>query len=61
MIMLYLLIMIQSFFSEDFNQATFIANKRRALAVDLDKINFYNDNTFDEDDPDTIIHVRPFA
>ena len=31
------------------------------LGVDLDKINLDNDNNFDEDDPDTIIHVRLLA
>ena len=34
---------------------------RHILAVDLDKINLYNDNNFDEDDPDTIIHARFLA
>ena len=28
------------------------------LAVDLDKINLDEDNNFDQDHPDTIIHVR---
>ena len=42
----------------------FIANQRHIPAVDLDKINLenkYNDNNFDEDDPDTIIHVKVLA
>ena len=38
-----------------------IANQRHILAVDPDKINCDNDNNFDEDDPDTIIHVRLLA
>ena len=38
-----------------------IANQRHILAVDLDKINFDNDNNFDEHDPDTIIHARLLA
>ena len=33
----------------------------KAYLVDLDKINLDNDNNFDEDDPDTIIHVRRLA
>ena len=49
------------FFNEDFNKVTFIANERHILAVDLDKINLDNDNNFDEDDPDTIIHVKFLA
>ena len=48
-------------FNEDFNKVTFIANQRHILAVDLDKINLDNDKKFDEDDPDTVIHVRPLA
>ena len=48
------------FFNEDFDKVTFIANQRHILAVDLDKINLDNDNNFDEDDPDTIIHARLF-
>ena len=31
-------------FNEDFNKVTLIANQRHTLAVDLDKINIYNDN-----------------
>ena len=49
------------FYNEDFDKVTFIANQRHILAVDLDKINLDNDNNFDEDDPDTIIHVRLLA
>ena len=30
----------------------------RYPCVDLDKINLDDDNNFDEDDPDTNIHVR---
>ena len=44
------------FFNEDFNKVTFTANERHILALDLDK-----GNSFDEDDPDTIIHVRLLA
>ena len=31
------------------------------LSIDLDKINLDDDNNFDEDDPDTIIHARLLA
>ena len=48
-------------FNEDFNKVTFIANQRHILVVDLDKINLDNDKKFDEDDPDSVIHVRPLA
>ena len=46
------------FYNEDFDKATFIANQIHIFAVDLDEINIDNDNNFDEDDADTIIHVR---
>ena len=49
------------FYNEDFDRVTFISNQRHILAVDLDKINLHNDNNFDEDDSDTIIHVRLLA
>ena len=39
-----------------FNEVTFTANQRHILALDLDE-----DNSFDEDDPDTVIHVRLLA
>ena len=32
------------FYNEDFHKVTFIANQRHIPAVDLDKINFDNDN-----------------
>ena len=41
-------------YNEDFDKVTF-------LAVVLDKVNLDNDNNFDDDDPDTIIHVRLLA
>ena len=49
------------FFNEDFNKFTFIANQRYILVVDLDIINLDENNDFDEDDPDTIIHVSLLA
>ena len=49
------------FYNEDFDKITFIANQRHVLFVDFDKINLDNDNNFDEDDPVTIIHIRPLA
>ena len=48
------------FFNEDFAKVTFTASQRHILVVDLNKINLDNDN-FDENDPDTIIHVRLLA
>ena len=47
--------------NEDINKVTFIANQKHILAVDLGKINLANDNSFDEDDPYTTIHVRLLA
>ena len=47
--MLYSLMMIY-LFNEDFNKVTFTASQRHILALDLD-----------EDDPDTVIHVRLLA
>ena len=35
--------------------------QRHILVVDLDKINLDNEKNFDEDDPDTIIHLRLLA
>ena len=49
------------FFNEDFNKVTFIANQRHILAIDFEKINLDENNNFDKDDPDTIIHVRFLA
>ena len=46
------------FFNKDFHKVTFITNQINVLAVDLNKINFGNDNNFDEDDSDTNIHAR---
>ena len=49
------------FYNEDFGKIIFVANQRLILAVDPDKIILDNDNNFDEDDADTIIHVRLLA
>ena len=49
------------FCNEDFNKVTFIANQRHILAIDFDKINLDEDNYFDENDPDTFVHVRFLA
>ena len=46
--------------NEDCDWITFIANQGHILAVDLDKINL-DKNNFDDDDPDTSIHVRLLA
>ena len=53
MIILYALIL---FYNEDCDKVTFTVNQKQIFAVDLDKINF--DNSFDEYDPDIIIHIR---
>ena len=49
------------FYKEDFDKITVIACQRHILGVDFDKINLDNDNNLDEDDPDTIIHLRRLA
>ena len=43
------------FYNEDFDKVTFIANQKHILVVDLQKINL--DNNFNENNPDTIIHI----
>ena len=48
-------------FHEDFSKVTFLANQMGILGVYLDKNNLDEDNNFDEDDPETIIHVRILA
>ena len=47
------------YFDEDFGKVVFNCNEMGILNIDLNNINL--DNNFDEDDPDTIIHVRCFA
>ena len=49
------------FYNEDFDKVTFVACQRHILAAYLDNINLDNDNNFDEDDLDTISHVRLLA
>ena len=44
-------------FDEDSGNVTFSIDEMSILSVDLDKINL-DDVNFDEDDPETIIHVR---
>ena len=46
------------FFDEDFSKVSFSANQMGVLDVDLDKINLDDDNNFDEDHSEIIIHVR---
>ena len=45
----------------DFNKITFFTNEMDLPSVDLDKVNFDDDNNFYEDDPESIIHVRLLA
>ena len=45
------------YFNEDSSNAVFNYNETSILNIDLHCINL-NDNNFDEDDTDTIIHVR---
>ena len=40
------------------SKVTFFVDKLGILGVDLDKIKLADDNNFDEDNPETIIHVR---
>ena len=49
------------FFDEDFSEVTFCVNEMSILGVDHDKVNLDDDNNFDEDDTDTIIHVKLLA
>ena len=48
------------FFNEDSGDAIFSCNKMDILSIDLNNINL-NDTNYDEDDPETIIHVRLLA
>ena len=48
------------YFDEDFGNVVFNCNEMGILNIDLHCINL-DDNNFDEDDPDTIIHVRLLA
>ena len=45
------------YFNEDSENAIFNCNVMGVLNIDLNNINL--DNNFDEDDPDTIILIRP--
>ena len=48
------------YFDEDFGNVVFNCNEMNILNIDLNCINF-NDDNFDKDDPDTIIHVKLLA
>ena len=48
------------FVNEGSNYFAFFSNEMDILSVDLNNINF-NDVKFDENDPETIIHVRHIA
>ena len=45
-------------FDEDFSKVIFFTTQIGILDVDLEKINLDDGNNFDEDDHDTIIHIR---
>ena len=47
------------YFNEDFGNVVFSCNEMSILIIDLNNINL--DKNFDEDDPDTIIHIRLLA
>ena len=44
-----------------FIKSYFFCNQRNILAIDLHKFNLDYGNNFDDNDPDTIIHVRLLA
>ena len=48
------------FFNEDSGDAIFSCNKMDILSIDLNNINL-DDTNYDEDDRETIIHVRLLA
>ena len=47
-------------YKEDFDEVTFLANQMPIFAADIDRINLDN-NTFCDDHPFIIIHVRLLA
>ena len=47
------------YFNEDSGNVVFTCNGMGILNIDLNNINL--DNNFDEDDPDSIIHIRLLA
>ena len=53
--------MISSFIITILIKSHLFSCQRHILVVDIDKINLDNDKNFDEDDPDTIIHLRLLA
>ena len=56
---MYFLMTIQSLLiRKDSGNVRFSSDEMGILSIDLNKINF-NDANFDEDDPETLIHVRP--
>ena len=48
------------FVNEDYNNVTFFSDELHILSVDLININL-DDINFEEDDPETIVHVRLMA
>ena len=56
----YSLMMMQSFVNEDSDNVTFSSDEMGFRSVDLNNINL-DDANFDENYPETIIHVRRMA
>ena len=48
------------YFNEDSSNVVFNCNGIRNLYIDLNNTNL-DDTNYDEDDPETIIHIRPLA
>ena len=46
------------FFDSDFSKVTFFTNEKGILRADLGKINLNDDNNFENDEPETMIHVK---
>ena len=46
------------FFDSDFSKVTFFTNEKGILGADLGKINLNDDNNFENDEPETMVHVK---
>ena len=49
------------YFDENFSKVIFFANGMGILTVDFDKINLVDDDSFQKDDPETIVYAKLFA